>query len=80
MCCAGAGGRFKNLSVDLIYGIPNRDESQWQLDLQKMVALNVPHLSAYALTIEPDTAFGRWQQKGKLPLADEAIAAGQFED
>ncbi|GAB4024426.1 radical SAM family heme chaperone HemW [Spirosoma gilvum] len=71
---------FENLSTDLIYGIPNRDESCWQRDLEKMLALNVPHLSAYALTIEPDTAFGRWQQKGKLPPADEALAADQFEE
>ncbi|GAB4016800.1 radical SAM family heme chaperone HemW [Spirosoma koreense] len=70
---------FENLSVDLIYGIPNRDESRWLADLQNVLALGVPHLSAYALTIEPDTAFGRWQQKGKLPPADEALAAGQFE-
>ncbi|GAB3551721.1 radical SAM family heme chaperone HemW [Spirosoma fluminis] len=70
---------FDNLSIDLIYGIPNRDESLWQADLQKALALDVPHLSAYALTIEPDTAFGRWQQKGKLPPADEALAAAHFE-
>ena len=71
---------FENLSVDLIYGIPNRDSGLWQADLQKLLLLNVPHLSAYALTIEPDTAFGRWQQKGKLQPADEATAAGQFEE
>lgn len=76
---------FENMSVDLIYGIPNRDKSLWQADLQKMLALNVPHLSAYALTIEPDTAFGRWQQKGTLPPgvdspADESLAAEQFEE
>jgi oxygen-independent coproporphyrinogen-3 oxidase len=71
---------FENMSVDLIYGIPNRDPSLWQLDLQKMLELKVPHLSAYALTIEPDTAFGRWQQKGKLPPADESLAADQFEE
>jgi oxygen-independent coproporphyrinogen-3 oxidase len=70
---------FSNMSIDLIYGIPNRDTSLWQADLQKALALDVPHLSAYALTIEPDTAFGRWQQKGKLPAADEAVAAEQFE-
>ncbi|QJW89216.1 radical SAM family heme chaperone HemW [Spirosoma taeanense] len=71
---------FENLSVDLIYGIPNRDASLWQFDLQTMLALDVPHLSAYALTIEPDTAFGRWQQKGKLPAIDENLAAEQFTD
>jgi oxygen-independent coproporphyrinogen-3 oxidase len=71
---------FENLSVDLIYGLPNRDASRWQYDLEKIMALNVPHLSAYALTIEPDTAFGRWQQKGKLPPVEEELAADQFEE
>ena len=75
---------FDNLSVDLIYGIPNRSESLWQADLQKIISLNVPHLSAYALTIEPNTAFGRWEQTGKLSPgvdspADEELAAEQFE-
>ncbi|QHV99626.1 radical SAM family heme chaperone HemW [Spirosoma endbachense] len=73
---------FENMSVDLIYGIPDSGRSVplWQTDLQKMLELNVPHLSAYALTIEPDTAFGRWQQKGKLPAVDENLAAEQFEE
>ena len=71
---------FDNLSVDLIYGIPNRPESLWTTDLQKILALNVPHLSAYALTIEPGTAFGRWKKAGKLPPADEDLAAEQFEE
>ncbi|GAB3955052.1 radical SAM family heme chaperone HemW [Spirosoma harenae] len=71
---------FNNLSIDLIYGIPDRDTSRWQVDLEKAIALNPPHLSAYALTIEPDTAFGRWQKKGKLPIIDEGIAADQFDE
>ncbi|GAB3640887.1 radical SAM family heme chaperone HemW [Spirosoma arcticum] len=71
---------FDNLSVDLIYGIPNRLESLWTADLQKVLALNVPHLSAYALTIEPDTAFGRWEKTGKLSPADDELAAKQFEE
>ncbi|WP_420151892.1 radical SAM family heme chaperone HemW [Spirosoma sp.] len=71
---------FDNISVDLIYGIPNRDQAYWKNDLESILALDVPHVSAYALTIEPDTAFGRWQQKGKLPPADETIAAEQFEE
>lgn len=70
---------FSNLSVDLIYGIPNRPDAVWETDLTTMLALNVPHLSAYALTIEPDTAFGRWERSGKLPPADEQLAAAQFE-
>lgn len=65
--------------MDLIYGIPNRPQSLWTADLRKVLALNVPHLSAYALTIEPNTAFGRWEKTGKLPPADEDLAAEQFE-
>ena len=71
---------FDNLSVDLIYGIPKRTESLWTADLQKVLRLNVPHISAYALTIEPNTAFGRWEKTGKLPPADENLAAEQFEE
>jgi len=71
---------FDNLSVDLIYGIPKRPESLWTADLQKVLRLNVPHISAYALTIEPNTAFGRWGKTGKLPPADENLAAEQFEE
>jgi oxygen-independent coproporphyrinogen-3 oxidase len=71
---------FDNMSVDLIYGIPNRDTALWSADLEKVLALDVPHLSAYALTIEPDTAFGRWEKTGKLPPADENLAADQFEE
>jgi oxygen-independent coproporphyrinogen-3 oxidase len=76
---------FETMSVDLIYGIPDQQAQRqpggiWQTDLQKMLSLDVPHLSAYALTIEPDTAFGRWQQKGKLAALDENLAAEQFEE
>ena len=76
---------FETMSVDLIYGIPDQKRQRqpggiWQTDLQKMLSLDVAHLSAYALTIEPDTAFGRWQQKGKLTALDENLAAEQFEE
>jgi oxygen-independent coproporphyrinogen-3 oxidase len=68
---------FDNLSIDLIYGISERI---WATDLAKAIALDVPHLSAYNLTIEPDTAFGRWAAKGRLTPVDEALSATQFTD
>lgn len=71
---------FENMSLDLIYGIPNRPKSLWAADLEQVLALNVPHLSAYALTIEPDTTFGRWEKSGKLPPVNENLAAEQFEE
>lgn len=68
---------FDNLSIDLIYGIPIG--SIWQYDLDRALSLDVPHISAYALTIEPDTAFGRWTQKGQLKPLEEDLAATHFE-
>jgi oxygen-independent coproporphyrinogen III oxidase len=70
---------FANLSIDLIYGIPAADHRIWQADLAQALALNVPHISAYCLTIEPRTAFGRWAKQGRLaPIPDE-FAAQQFD-
>jgi oxygen-independent coproporphyrinogen III oxidase len=66
---------FDNLSIDLIYGISNQI---WPRDLEKALALDVPHISAYNLTIEPNTAFGRWLAKGKLTPVDESLSAVQF--
>lgn len=66
---------FDNLSIDLIYGV---SEAIWPRDLDKALALNVPHLSAYNLTIEPNTAFGRWLAKGRLTAVDENLSAVQF--
>ena len=66
---------FDNLSIDLIYGISERT---WATDLAKAIALDVPHLSAYNLTIEPDTAFGRWAAKGRFTPVDEDLSATQF--
>ena len=66
---------FDNLSIDLIYGI---SDQLWPRDLEKALALDVPHISAYNLTIEPNTAFGRWLAGGKLKPVDERLSATQF--
>ena len=70
---------FDNITVDLIYGIPAPDHSLWHEDLQTLFSLNVQHVSCYALTIEPDTAFGRWSKKGKFKPAEDEFTAQQFE-
>ncbi len=67
-----------NLTIDLIYGIPGQDTSAWEDNLQQALALNVPHLSCYALTIEEKTALGNWQRKGKFKAADEAAYEEQY--
>lgn len=69
---------FHNLTIDLIYGVPAETHGIWQRDLAKAVALNVPHISAYCLTIEPGTVFGNWQKKGRLQAAEDDFAAEQF--
>jgi oxygen-independent coproporphyrinogen-3 oxidase len=70
---------FKNISVDLIYGVPAVGHAIWEEDLAQLFALNVPHVSAYALTIEPDTAFGRRLKKGTFVAPPEEFVAQQFE-
>ena len=70
---------FENISIDLIYGVPAPGHHIWEADLANAFALGVPHVSAYALTIEPGTAFGHRLQKGTfLPAPDEFVAT-QFE-
>ena len=70
---------FENISIDLIYGVPAPDHGIWQADLAAAFALGVPHVSAYALTIEPNTAFGRRQQKGTFLAPPDEFVAEQFE-
>ena len=70
---------FNNLSIDLIYAIPHSDHSVWQADLATATALNLQHISAYCLTIEEKTVFGRWLRHQKIPPIDETYAAEQFE-
>ena len=70
---------FENISVDLIYGVPASGHAIWEADLARLFELNVPHVSAYALTIEPDTAFGRRLKKGTFVAPPEDFVAQQFE-
>jgi len=70
---------FENISVDLIYGVPAPDHSLWEKDMQQVFALGVPHLSCYALTIEPDTVFGRRLRKGTFAAPPDDFVAQQFE-
>lgn len=79
---------FDNLTIDLIYGMSQAhlgmvptvsDEQLWQQDLDKAMALGTPHISAYNLTIEPQTALGNWLKKGKIKPVDEELSARHFE-
>lgn len=70
---------FDNITIDLIYGIPAKDHSIWEADLQTALSLKVPHISSYCLTVEPKTAFGKWEKVGKFKPADDEFSAQQFE-
>lgn len=65
---------FKNISIDLIYGIPGMTLDEWEYNLQQAVELGVQHISAYHLTIEPATIFGR---RGVRPV-DEQISSEEY--
>ena len=65
---------FDNFSIDLIYGIPGRNVEQWQDNLNKAIAYDVPHLSCYALTVEPRTALKKFIEKGIVPPVDDEQA------
>jgi len=63
---------FDNISIDLIYGIPGQSNEQWIENLNTALELDIPHISSYALTVEPKTALEKFIEKGKVkPVADE---------
>lgn len=77
-CLKNAQRYFENISIDLIYGIPNASDEQWRANIEKALAFKVPHISAYALTVEPKTALESFISKGLIPEIDEEKAASQF--
>lgn len=70
---------FDNLNLDLIYGLPEQTLESWQTTVQRVLDLRPEHISAYALTLEHGTPFGRWASKGLLPLPDPDLAADMYE-
>ncbi|MCZ8354154.1 MAG: radical SAM family heme chaperone HemW [Cyclobacteriaceae bacterium] len=70
---------FENISIDLMYALPNQSQAQWLTDLNQAIQLKPEHISAYTLTIEPKTVFGVQKEKGKLSVPDEDTAATFFE-
>lgn len=62
---------FENISVDLIYGSPTSDMVIWRKNLEMAIALQVPHISSYALTVEAKTALQSWIAKAQVPAPKE---------
>lgn len=67
-----------NITVDLIYGIPDRDLEYWKRQLETVIKINVPHISSYCLTIEPKTVFGHKFRFGELKVPDDETTLTQF--
>jgi len=70
---------FDNLNLDLIYGLPEQTLQTWQTTVKRILGLHPEHISAYALTLEHGTPFGRWSSKGLMPLPDPDLAADMYE-
>lgn len=70
---------FDNISIDLIYGIPGMSNERWQANLAQVLALEIPHISSYALTVEPKTALKKMIETGKVQPVDEDKSKAHFE-
>ena len=64
---------FSNISVDLIFGVPFQTFDDWKQSLCDIVNINPEHISAYSLTIEPNTVFGKLYSAGKLTCIDDEL-------
>jgi len=70
---------FDNLSLDLIFGLPEQPLTVWRDTLNLALSLNPEHFSLYALTIEQGTPLGRWADRGLIPEPDSDLSADMYE-
>lgn len=64
---------FNNINVDLIFGLPNQSLENWKESLERIIALNPEHISAYSLIIEEGTAFYKLYEEDKLKVPEEEV-------
>lgn len=69
---------FDNLTVDLIYGLPNLTMEEWKDHIQTVIDFNVPHISAYCLTVEEKTALHKMVTAGKINSVSDDVQSEQF--
>jgi len=70
---------FENISIDLIYGLPNFTIEDWKKNIQTVIDFGIPHISAYCLTVEDKTALSKWVKDHKIVPANEDQQSEQFE-
>ncbi|MDP5229313.1 MAG: radical SAM family heme chaperone HemW [Cellulophaga sp.] len=69
---------FDNISIDLIYGMPDMTTARWEENIDKALAFNISHISSYALTVEPKTALASFIKKGLIKPVDDEVAQEHF--
>lgn len=69
---------FDNISIDLIYGMPNMTNERWQENIKKALSFNIPHISSYVLTIEPKTTLANFIERGIIKPLDDEVAQEHF--
>ncbi|MFK5974092.1 MAG: radical SAM family heme chaperone HemW [Flavobacteriaceae bacterium] len=69
---------FDNISIDLIYGIPGMTNERWTANIEKALSFDIPHISSYALTVEPKTALAHMIKTGKIANVDDDLAYEQY--
>jgi oxygen-independent coproporphyrinogen-3 oxidase len=70
---------FRNINLDLIYGLPGQDLQSWKRTVERILILKPEHVSAYALTMEHGTPLGQWSRRGLLASVDDDLAADMYE-
>jgi oxygen-independent coproporphyrinogen-3 oxidase len=77
-CLEIATRYFDNISLDLIYGIPGMTNERWLQNIETALSFGIPHISSYALTVEPKTALNKLIQTGKVALPNDEVAQEHF--
>ena len=77
-CLTEATRHFDNITIDLIYGVPNMSNDKWKSNIEKALSFGVNHISSYALTVEPKTALASFIAKGKIDAPKDDVAHEHF--
>ena len=77
-CLEEATKYFDNISLDLIYGIPGLTDEMWKQNIETALSFGIPHISSYALTVEPKTALRKLIDTGKIAEPQDEVASNHF--
>jgi oxygen-independent coproporphyrinogen III oxidase len=77
-CLEIATQYFDNISLDLIYGVPGMSNEKWRQNIETALSFGIPHISSYALTVEPKTALSKLIQTGEIAAPKDEVASEHF--